>query len=50
MKVSVMTGIRQVIEEERKIPVIQDSEVLIQVMDCGVCGSDVHYYEHGKSS
>ncbi len=48
MKVSVMTGIRQVIEEERKIPVIQDSEVLIQVMDCGVCGSDVHYYEHGR--
>ena len=48
MKVSVMTKIRQVAEEERPIPEIGDSEVLIQVMDCGVCGSDVHYYEHGR--
>lgn len=48
MKVSVMTGIRHVIEEKREIPVIGSFEVLIQVMDCGVCGSDVHYYEHGR--
>lgn len=48
MKVSVMTGIRQVIEEKRPIPEIGEEEVLIRVMDCGVCGSDVHYYEHGR--
>ena len=48
MKVSVMTGIRQVVEEERAVPSIGNTEVLIQVMDCGICGSDVHYYEHGR--
>ncbi len=48
MKVSVMTGIRKVVEEERPIPQIGEDEVLIKVMDCGVCGSDVHYYEHGR--
>ena len=48
MKVSVMTGIRKVMEEERPIPVPGDDDVLIRVMDCGVCGSDIHYYEHGR--
>lgn len=48
MKVSVMTGIRAVELEEREIPKIGDDEVLIRVMDCGICGSDIHYYEHGR--
>ncbi len=48
MKVSVMQGIRNVVEEERAIPAISENEVLIKVMDCGVCGSDVHYYEFGR--
>lgn len=43
-----MTGIRKVVEEERPVPAIGDDEVLIRVMDCGVCGSDIHYYEHGR--
>jgi L-iditol 2-dehydrogenase len=48
MKASVMTGIRQVIEEERPLPEISQNEVLIKVMDCGICGSDLHYYEYGR--
>lgn len=48
MKVSVMTGIRKVVTEEREIPSIGENDVLIKVMDCGVCGSDIHYYEHGR--
>ncbi|WP_157071006.1 NAD(P)-dependent alcohol dehydrogenase [Alicyclobacillus acidiphilus] len=36
--------------EIREIPVpeIADDEVLIRMEAVGVCGSDVHYYEHGK--
>lgn len=48
MKVSVMKGVRHIVEEERALPSIGSKEVLIQVMDCGICGSDVHYYEHGR--
>lgn len=48
MKVSVLTGIKTVIEEERDIPHIGEKEVLIKIMHCGVCGSDVHYYESGR--
>ncbi len=48
MRASVMTGIRRVEEQERPMPKIRENEVLIRVMDCGICGSDVHYYEHGR--
>ncbi|MCB5713438.1 NAD(P)-dependent alcohol dehydrogenase [Lactonifactor longoviformis] len=48
MKVSVLTDIKKVEEQERDIPVIRRDEVLIKVLHCGVCGSDVHYYEHGR--
>jgi len=48
MKVSVLHGIRNVVEEERAVPSVSENEVLIKIMDCGVCGSDVHYYEHGR--
>jgi L-iditol 2-dehydrogenase len=30
------------------IPVPKDDEALLKVYCIGVCGSDVHYYEHGK--
>jgi L-iditol 2-dehydrogenase len=30
------------------IPVLQADQVLVQVAAVGVCGSDVHYYQHGK--
>ena len=36
--------------EYRDIPVPAPAadEALVEVMSCGVCGSDVHYYEHGR--
>ena len=34
--------------EDRPTPVPREGEVLIRVRVVGVCGSDVHYYEHGK--
>jgi len=34
--------------EERPVPTPGLREVLIEIKAVGVCGSDVHYYEHGK--
>ena len=34
--------------EERDVPEPGPREVLVQVAAVGVCGSDVHYYEHGR--
>ncbi len=48
MKVSVLRGVGQVDVEEREIPTPAPDEVLVEVGSVGVCGSDVHYYEHGR--
>ncbi len=34
--------------EERPVPTPGPGEVLIEIKAVGVCGSDVHYYEHGR--
>ena len=34
--------------EERAIPEPGPGEVLVQVKSVGVCGSDIHYFEHGR--
>src|SRR6266516_5434483 len=34
--------------EERAVPKTGPREVLIEIKAIGVCGSDVHYYEHGR--
>lgn len=34
--------------EQRPLPPVPDLEVLIRVAAVGVCGSDVHYYRHGR--
>lgn len=34
--------------EERAMPQPGPHEVLVQIRAVGVCGSDVHYYEHGR--
>ncbi|MDQ6419560.1 NAD(P)-dependent alcohol dehydrogenase [Paenibacillus sp. LHD-117] len=31
-----------------EIPVPKDNEALVKVYCIGICGSDVHYYEHGR--
>lgn len=33
---------------EADMPAVRDHEVLIRMKVCGVCGSDVHFYEHGE--
>ena len=34
--------------EERPMPTVGPNDVLVEVKAVGVCGSDVHYYEHGR--
>jgi L-iditol 2-dehydrogenase len=48
MRASVLRGIRDVAVEERPVPGPGPDEVLVEVTAVGVCGSDVHYYEHGR--
>ncbi len=48
MRVSVLRGVGAVDVEERPVPEPAADEVLVEVGSVGVCGSDVHYYEHGR--
>jgi len=34
--------------ETRPLPPLGERDVLVEVRSVGVCGSDVHYYEHGR--
>jgi L-iditol 2-dehydrogenase len=45
---AVLHGPRDVRIEERPIPSLGDRDVLVEIRTVGVCGSDVHYYEHGR--
>ena len=47
MKVAVMNDIGKMGFVERTIPQPADNEVLVQLEYVGICGSDMHYYEHG---
>ncbi|OZM70459.1 NAD(P)-dependent alcohol dehydrogenase [Amycolatopsis antarctica] len=48
MRVSVLRGVHDLVLEERPVPVPGPREALIRVTAVGTCGSDVHYYEHGR--
>jgi L-iditol 2-dehydrogenase len=48
MLASVLRGVGVLDVEERPVPRPQPGEVLVQVASVGVCGSDVHYYQHGR--
>lgn len=47
-QVAVLHGPGDVRIEERDVPTPGPRELLIRVAAVGVCGSDVHYYEHGR--
>ena len=48
MRASVLHGPRRITVEERRRPSPGPHEVLIRVNSVGICGSDTHYYEHGR--
>ncbi len=48
MRAAVLHGIEKLVIEERPVPCPGAGQVLVRVTAVGVCGSDVHYYEHGR--
>ncbi len=48
MVVSVLRAPGELAVEERPVPVPGPREVLVRVLAVGVCGSDAHYYRHGR--
>ena len=48
MKAAVLHAPGEIRIEERERPEPGPREVLVQITAVGVCGSDVHYYEHGR--
>ncbi len=47
-KAAVLYGIGDLRIEDRPVPVPGPHQVLVEVASVGICGSDVHYYEHGR--
>ena len=47
-RAAVLTRPGEIVVEERPLPEPGPREVLVEVTSVGVCGSDVHYFEHGR--
>ena len=47
-RAAVLTRPGEIVLEDRPVPVPGPREVLVEISSVGVCGSDVHYYEHGR--
>ena len=43
----VMTNPGEIIFREVPVPEIKDDQVLVKIMNIGICGSDIHVY-HGN--
>ncbi|MFC0396252.1 NAD(P)-dependent alcohol dehydrogenase [Paenibacillus mendelii] len=48
MKAAVLESPGHMKVKEVPVPSLKPDEALVKVMCIGICGSDVHYYEHGK--
>jgi len=48
MRACVLRGPRDVLVEERPVPTPGPGEVLVEIASVGACGSDTHFYEHGR--
>ncbi|KIR67157.1 chlorophyll synthesis pathway protein BchC [Cryptococcus bacillisporus CA1873] len=44
----VLHGVEDVRFDQRPIPEIHNDQVLVKVVKTGICGSDVHYLQHGR--
>ena len=48
MRAAVLVEQGRIEMEQRPVPTPQPGDVLIRVSSVGVCGSDTHYYRHGR--
>jgi len=50
MKAAVLYGPRDIRIETVDTPLVRDDEVLVKVMACGICGTDVHAFKKGSGA
>ncbi|MCD6321637.1 MAG: NAD(P)-dependent alcohol dehydrogenase [Clostridiales bacterium] len=48
MKAAVLEKVGKIVIKDVEKPDVQPGHVLIKIDYVGICGSDVHYYEHGR--
>jgi L-iditol 2-dehydrogenase len=48
MRAAVLHGPGDVVIEDRPVPRAGPGEVVVRIRSVGVCGSDTHYYDHGR--
>ena len=48
MKASLLRAAGEVTVDTVPVPALEHDQVLVRVAAVGVCGSDVHYYQHGR--
>lgn len=48
MRAAVLLEPGRIVVEERPVPRPEPGDVLVRVSSVGVCGSDTHYYRHGR--
>lgn len=48
MEAAVLTAPHSISVAPMNVPTLEPDQVLVRVAAVGVCGSDVHYYEHGR--
>jgi L-iditol 2-dehydrogenase len=48
VRAAVLRGPGDVVVEERPVPEPGPGQVVVRVASVGVCGSDTHYYDHGR--
>ena len=44
----VMTKPGEIIFREVPVPEVKDDQVLVKIMNIGICGSDIHYWVNGE--
>ena len=47
-RASVLSASQTITLEEREVPSPAPHEVLVEIKSVGICGSDIHYFEHGR--
>ena len=50
MKAAVIRGPADIAVETVDTPTIRDNEILVKVVACGICGSDLHFYKAGPTA
>lgn len=48
MKAVWLTALKTLEAGECKIPEVSEGQVLVRICHTGICGSDLHFYEHGR--